>query len=644
MRTKTTLFLLVLLVVLGPIAFYVLRGKIIHPTAASGGILPPDEAAVLDYLKFEFRDRPQAIVVEKQNEQWRITEPVLWPANKFTIERLLDQLQFLKKQSSFPAERLADYGLDPPEGVLTYGYAAVRHTLRIGLQTDMARNVYLLPDEGDTIVVAKADVLKDLKRPLEDLRDNKIFGVPLFEVRNWNVQISEAGNLRVHLVREGEKWRLESPLQARADKAAVDTLLKNVLELRVDAFWREGKPDLNVLGLVRPQFQITVVGSSVRDALLLGGQPDPVAQPNVFYAKREDNNDTVFTVRVDCIDDLRNAQTVLRDRRVVELAPERLQSLRLIPAGRPPITLQVLETGAWQVAPERGLVAMDGDPTTIGALVQEIAELRAVRDGGFVIGGDAPSATDLDREYGLTGAAWQIEITERAPAAGGAVRVQTVTLGRRPDATHQYARADEGFVYKVDRALGDDLRAEPYYYRNRQLRKIAAGEKITALTLKRLASDEIVFSAALVDADQTWADALITQNPERRTAAIALINELRNLRAQAIVAPEFPKAVPGGTEMRPWTWLLEATITLEGGATPQVTQLRLYLDSFRGGTALIIGVPDLNLAATAEPGLIDALRPLIFERPDPGLPPPPAAEREEKPAPVEPVAAPPAGG
>lgn len=645
MRTKTTLFLFVLLVVLGPVAFYVLRGRIIHPAAATGGILPPEEAAVLDYLKFEFRDRAEPIVIEKQGEQWRITEPVLWPANIIAIEHLVTQLQFLKKQSSFPAERLADYKLDPPEGTLTYGFGSVRHTLRIGMQTDMARNVYLLPDEGDEIVVAKADVLTDLKRPLEELRDNKIFSVPLFEVRNWNVQIAEAGNLRVHLVREGEKWRLETPFRARADKAAVDTLLKNVLELRVDRFWREGKPDLNVLGLASPQFRITVVGSS-RDALLLGNQPDPTGQPNVFWAKREDNNDTVFTVRVDCIDDLRNAQTALRDRRVVEFEPERLQSLTLVPAGQPPVTLQRLETGAWQVltrTAERGLVSMDGDPNLILNLVQEIAELRAVRDKGFV--SEAPSATDLDREYGLTGAAWQIQIAERAPAGGGEPRVQTLTLGRRPDDSHQFARADEGYVYLVDRALADDLHSEAYYYRNRLLRQMAAGEKVTALSLKRLANDEVVFSAALVDSETSWPDALITQNPERRNAALALINELRTLRARTILAPEFPKTVPG-TEMKPWTWLLEVTVTLEGGATPQVTQQRLYLDEFKGGTDLIIGDPNLNLAATAEPGLIDALRPLIFERRDPGLPANPEADTDDKPdaAPAATPAAPATGG
>ena len=88
----------------------------------------------------------------------------------------------------------------------------------------------------------------------------------------------------------------------------------------------------------------------------------------------------------------------------------------------------------------------------------------------------------------------------------------------------------------------------------------------------------------------------------------------------------------GGADLRPWTWLLEATIALEGGATQQSTQLNLYLDAYAGGTELLVGVPELNLVVAAEPGLIDALRPLLLERPDPGVPPP--AETPATPAPA----------
>jgi hypothetical protein len=273
---------------------------------------------------------------------------------------------------------------------------------------------------------------------------------------------------------------------------------------------------------------------------------------------------------------------------------------------------------------------MEGDPDVIGALVQEVVELRAARDIGFV--SDAPSATDLDRTYGLTGAAWQIQVVERAP--GNAVEIlppKTITLGRLyqpqdlpagdPRRNLQYAQADEGFVYLVDRGLADDLHPEAHHYRQRLLRRLAPGETITGLALKRLAGDEVVFSASLAGPDQTWNDALITQTPERRAAALALLKALQPLRAATIVSPQFETSVPGAAEMRPWTWELDVTIAQEGGATPQRTSLRLFLDNHQGGTELLMTGPDLGLTVEAETAFIDAIRPLIFPRPDPGVPP-----------------------
>lgn len=639
MRTKTTLFLFVLLAALVVLA-YTIWIPAAPGTDGKSAILSVQDAAQLDYLAFGTAAQPETIVLQKANGVWRITAPVNWPASVFAVDRLLSQLQFFKKVSSFPAERLSDYGLDPPVATLTYGAGPSRKVLGIGKSTDLEKNVYLLPDDHRNIIVAHRRILDDLQRPLEELRSDSIFGVPIFEVRSWVVQVADA---RVNLQRAGESWRIDSPIRARADTAAVDTLLKRVLDLRVESFWSGDAPDLNVLGLVSPAFRITIVSSGSRDSLLLGNPVDATARPGVYHAKREDN-DTVFTVRVDAISELRNAQIGLRDRRVVDVNPARLLSLVLTPAGQPSITLQKLETGTWQVqsrTADRGPVTMEGDPDVINALVEEIVELRAARDGGFV--SDAPSVSDLDLTYGLTGAAWQIQIVERAP--GNSVEIlppKTISLGRRfadpaapandPRRNLQYAQADEGFVYLVDRGLADDLHPEAHYYRQRLLRRLAAGESITALTLTRLANDEVVFSTSLAGPDQSWPDALITQKPERRAAALAVLQALQPLRAAKIVAPEFTKSVPGAVEMRPWTWVLEVTIAQEGGATQKSTKLNLYLDSYPGGTELLMGVPDLDLAVGADPAFIDAIRPLIFPREDPGVPPPAPATPAPAPA------------
>lgn len=649
MRTKTTLFLLVLVVGLGAFVYFFDPNWNVTPGAGRGpNVLGPD-AVDLDYLRIALNDQPTPIALGRQPTGWEVVEPVHWAANIFAVNRLLSQLQLLQRETSFPVnslgqdkQSLSDYGLDPPEGIVTYGRRGERQSLLIGGTTDVGNRLYVRPERGDRVFVVGNALLETLRLPLEQFRNDAVFGIRLFEVRAWNVQLGEAGNLRVWLSRDGDKWRLDAPVQARADKAAVDTLLNRILALKVQSFVRDGPPDPSVLGLTSPALRITIEGAGGRRESLLLGSPVPGADQPRFYAMREDTPGTFLEVQVDFTDELRNAQVGLRDRRLVEFDAKQLQSLRLVPAGRPEITLQKLENGLWQVvsrSEERGLLTLPGDQEIIDALIRELAELRAAPGRGFV--SDAPSPQDLE-DYGLTRLpAWRIVISERTAGAAGAVRDQTLVLGdsaRDRDAPHlEYARMEEtSFVYLVDRALNDDLSPEPHHYRNRQLQQLPQGARLTSLTLTHLPDNEPRLAVALSSPEQTWEQALANESPERRAAVLALIEQLRNLRAQRIVAPKFTPTVPAEPETRPWTWRLDALITLEGGGNQQTTPFTLQLDEFAGGTELLAGSSSLDVVFLAERAFIDALAPLVFQRPElqssDAAPPAPAPLSRAEPA------------
>jgi hypothetical protein len=319
----------------------------------------------------------------------------------------------------------------------------------------------------------------------------------------------------------------------------------------------------------------------------------------------------------------------LRDRHLVDLEPANIQTVTITPAGLPDISLQRLETG-WQVVsrpPDRGLTTFQGDTQLIDGLIREIVELKAVPERGFVT--DAPSDPQLE-EFGLKGRPnWLIRI------AGDADDQTSRTLvlgGREASGNLVYAKTGEApFVFLVDRGLADDLSAKPYYYRDRHLQELPEGAQITALSIERIADENTVFSASLSDPGQTWEQALTEMPLEKRTAASALVAQIRNLEATNIVASTFTSSVPGLLEERPWKWLIEATISLRGGIGQQDTVFRLYVDDYAGGPELLAGAPDLDLVFETGPEFIDAITPLIFERKDPGPPPPasttqPAAE------------------
>lgn len=647
MRTKATLFLIVLVLSLGAVAYYVRDFTLEKDARANQKLVFPVEMVNVDYLEMSFSDRtPASVVLERREGTWELTQPVRWPANFFAVNTILTQLQYLEKVNSFPVaslaenkQTLADFGLDEanPAGWLVLGRGGSRHTVRIGRTTDTNSRMYLLPEDSSHIFVVPNAIREKLTLTPEQLRSPAVFSMQEFEVRFWQVQLTEPGtaqspgasNVRVYLARDGDKWKIETPIEARANAAAVKQLLGEITKLQVlDFVPSTERTDLPLLGLTSPGVRLTLEGAGRREALLIGNAVPGDARPTRYYAKLEDtpgqDRSAVFTIAPTFLEEVRNAQRSLRERRVLEFDESAVQSIRITDASQREVTLQLLENGAWQVSsrtPEQGLVTMPGDAERIRTLLQELSELSVIPNDGFVR--DAALGADLEA-FGLTGAtAWQVEITERGGNGSGEPRQQRLLFGRTADEPGRpiYARLENrGFVYLVDRAVVDELSARPIDYRSRQVLSLGEGPHITAITLANLGTKETTVSVTLA-AGQTWEQALAQETEVRREALLALVRTLPRLKARSIESSEFTAVIPGDTTGRAWTWQLQATITTDTGAIAQNSAFSLYLDNYTGGTELLVGAPDPGLVFKADQALIDAFGPLVFQRPDPDRPP-----------------------
>jgi hypothetical protein len=186
-------------------------------------------------------------------------------------------------------------------------------------------------------------------------------------------------------------------------------------------------------------------------------------------------------------------------------------------------------------------------------------------------------------------------------------------------------------VYAVDPSI---LAATPIVtraYRDRLLRDLPAGAKITGLKLTRLADKTVLFEKSLpVSADNTkpatWEAVLGSEPADRRAALQALLAALRTLRAKEFVLDEFPSTVPVGGENRPWSYQLDTTISLAAAsgapATTTTTQLS-FTERISGGTQLA-GSPEFGVFEAEQP-LLDALFTLTT------APPPATATAAERP-------------
>ena len=640
MRTKITLFLLLLVATLALFIIYLEPEWDAERRSEENRLLVLGaEAAEIDFLRITSAHGHDGPELEEINGDWELTKPVRWPANPFAVNRILSQLQFLERETSFSVgdiqssgQTLADFGLEPPELVLTFRTAGTTRDLKIGRVTDIGNRLYMLSPEGDRIHVVNRSLLDSLNIGFENLRSNSVFSTPVFEIQSWNLQIRSAGNLRVRLTRRADDWIFETPILARADRAAVESTLSQIVDLKVKSFVAEEGGDPSLLGLVNPDLRLTLEGGGSRQAVLIGN-PVSGGGEHEFYAKKEDNA-TVFTVEIPFLDTLRTAQISLRERRLFSLEAERLQSIALYRNNEEAVTLQKLENGVWQVVArgiDQSLVTMPGDQDNIQKLVDSLLWVQALPETGFV--SDAPSAVDLER-FGLSVPLWKVEVRARParpvdPTSSGAPGPESVTetllLGgfEGTETDHVYAQMEGApFVYLIRSDILRNLRTKPVDYRDRSLQNLPEGARITALHISHFGTADVVFAAELASPEATWASSLESLPAETRQAAESLVGNLRNFRARKFLDAEFTPYVTLSGRQRPWTYLLEATIALAGGPTSQTTPYRLYLAEVTGGTTLVAGIPDPGLLFETETGFTDAFSALVFDRFDPGEPPP----------------------
>jgi len=251
MRTKITLFLLLLNVVLFFFIFGVERKwhteRLIEESRSR--VLGP-EAANIQSLQISGSSLPDTVQLERNGESWHIMAPYEWPANPHAGSRIINEPQFLQHETSFAADNRratdlsrADYGLDNPNLTVTFrsgsGETALETSLAIGDKTKIGQRLYVLSPDGSRVHVVSDSLANSLSIDLEQLRTNACFTIPVFEIRSLNLQNDGPANVRVRLRRENNRWRFESPVVTRASKAQTEVAVSDIATLRTAEFLGE---------------------------------------------------------------------------------------------------------------------------------------------------------------------------------------------------------------------------------------------------------------------------------------------------------------------------------------------------------------------------------------------------------------------
>lgn len=571
----------------------------------------------VDYIRILSPANNGVITLEKSEQRWNMTEPFLWPANEYAVESILTELRFLDKKVSFEVSSLAqagnslsDYGLFPPQKLLTFGQGINRYTVGIGNSTEVGGHMYLLSADRESIYVVNQSLLNSLNLGPNELRDNRIFTSGIFEVDSWNLTIrqtdgNQLNNVRTRFSRQDDNWKFETPIRARANTPSVNTLLNRILNLEATSI-AESNSDLAAIGLQSPSFRIAIETGKQREAIDIGLKINQGPNEGLYYAKREDRS-TVFLVDLDFEEILLNTQTKLRDRRILTLDVQAASSIVIQSSNGPPLTLQRLENNDWQILTrdqENGIATVSGDRKTIEEILVWLNNLQAVPDTGFV--NDAPSAPDLER-YGLEVPRTTISITSKKYQNQDALLpipvTENIQIGdlNPNNANERYIKLkNRDFVYFIYDDLVSQLPNDAKRYQNRQVIKLKQDETISSIRLVNLATGEALFDS---QTNQPY------DNDIQR-----LKNELRNLRAKTIVFDNIPESVVIANQQRPWAYELSMSVESEQSEGKHTIDYQILVSELTGGPLLIGASQQKGYSFRFEQSFIDAFSTIAFDR------------------------------
>ena len=408
------------------------------------------------------------------DDQWVFRDPAGAPARGGAVQRIVDALRAVESGAVLTEEELearsmtlAELGLEPPAARIDFRTTPEPHTLWIGDRTAFESTLYARDSRSGGIVTLDARILDVFPSDRTALRDT---GLQIPEPQALQrVEIERAAGF-VQLVRgEDGRWGMAQPQELRVDQRRVESIMRALAALRMEAIVADSPEEGAAHGLAEPVAAVRWWRPEALnpDGLLVGaevpGPEDGPDAPRLRYA-RLTRYPTVFTLQAEVADLLATPLNELRDRRVLPIEPADVTAIR-IRDGEDVLVLGRVEEGWQLVEPE----SAPADGAQVEALLVEWCAARALR---------FPPA-DLAESIRTNAAAYRLEFLLEEP------RVQQVDLYRHPDPAAVWVHLPrEDTFAEVPAQLKAALSLNPLRFQDRAMIKVAPTD-VLRVTVER---------------------------------------------------------------------------------------------------------------------------------------------------------------
>jgi hypothetical protein len=367
----------------------------------------------------------------------------------------------------------------------------------------------------------KADKLKDVFVKPDTLRDPQVARFKPADARR--LELTHDGQ-EIVFIKDKERWKLDKPLQADADREKVNDLLFKLSSLEARDKDILDNADLKTYGLDKPATVVKVTveeeakgegdtrTKKSRTLTLKLGKDDKEAKK--LYVQTDD------WPRVNAVEDslaplVARPALAYRGKRVLDFTAADLAKIEIRRGDKAGYALQQ-DNGRWKLNAAPGAEA-DADTPTVSQLADRLSNLEALE---YV--SNAPKAEELEPQYGLGKPA----LVVRLQFADKAKAPQTLHVGKARGAKPGYfARVANGLepsaVFAVNNDVFTALDRDALAFLPHELWRVLP-EEVAALKVRKEEQPEY----RLARADKGWRVEGPFSAPALAGAADALVQEL----------------------------------------------------------------------------------------------------------------------
>jgi hypothetical protein len=355
MNFKTTLILLVLLVLVGGYVAYDRLGghdkDAAETSADSKKLFDVKNPEDVNSLTIRSADGSE-IVLAKVDTKWRMTKPVDAAAEGWQVDGLVRDLLALESRGTVDTK---ETGLDKPKfNVEMSAKGGKLIKFAVGNKTQLG-DLYIKIEGHKNADVVASDVYDRLGKPANELRDTQLVSVASNNIKQLTIE-SDGQKLVFH--KTGNDWALVEPKKMPADESVMTDMLGAITGLRATDWVAKDSPEVAKAQFDKPMMTVsfTTAAPATQPATtpatsqpaletITFGQYEDIAHQKV-YARISDTS-AVVKVAATPIDTLTKKPFEVRDKRVADLAPEQVSMIDIttdLPAGPPPSTKKAKKT------------------------------------------------------------------------------------------------------------------------------------------------------------------------------------------------------------------------------------------------------------------------------------------------------------